>query len=187
MKVYEEFIYGHFSRMASQKAIVAKKSFASHRMHDSNDKKNSAHKWFCEICEKPFQSASHLSIHRSTQHLKSSNLHHCRICFIGFIDLQSCRTHELDCKLKRYECFLCHHPSSYRNYLQDHMHQHSGFKNFKCEICGDQFFSTKPHLKRHLATSHLGIKKFHCVRCDLSFARKQHLLNHQNTKAHKLN
>lgn len=181
MKVYEEFIYDNFSGTTSQEPVAAVKS-PSHRTQDGK-KSNSTHKWFCDICRINFQSASHLSIHRNNNHLRDFPFH-CRICFCGFINIRSCKTHELYCKVKRFECFLCHNPASYRNYLEDHMHQHSGVKNFKCHICANRYFSTKPHLRRHLKATHFRIRNFQCPVCRFTFARKQHLLKHQKSKKH---
>lgn len=178
MKVYEEFIYSNFS----QTPVVVVES-PSHRMKDGDGGKgnsNSTQKWFCHICEKFFQSASHLTVHRSSHHLKDFPVH-CRICFLGFSNMKSCKTHELYCKIRRYECFLCRYPASYRNYLEDHMHLHSGVKRFECHICSTNF-STKPHLKRHIKTTHLRIRNFQCPVCHSNFARKQHLLKHQKSK-----
>lgn len=181
MKVYEEFIYSNFSGMALQTPVVAVES-PSHRMQDGKDNSKNTQKWVCHICEKKFQSASHLTVHRSSHHLKDFPVH-CRICFVGFSNMESCKTHELYCKIKRWECFLCHYPASYRNYLEDHMHLHSGVKRFECHICSTNY-STKPHLKRHFETTHLRIRNFQCPVCHSNFGRKQHLLKHQKSKKH---
>lgn len=183
MKVYEEFIYDGFPRIKSQKIKVAVKT-PSHRMQN-DENKSCTQKWFCSIfgCEKKFQSAAHLSIHRSNKHLNDFP-YYCRVCFIGYVDMRSCKRHELYCKVKRWECFLCHHVSSYRNYLKDHMNTHTGYKNFKCEICGDQYFTTSAHFKRHLRAKHLCIRNFQCAVCHCKFSRKQDLLKHQKAVSH---
>ena len=50
-------------------------------------------------------------------------------------------------------------------------------KNFKCELCGKKWYTTKGDLKRHINTVHEK-KKFQCTLCHKEFGRKDNLMTH---------
>lgn len=85
--------------------------------------------WQCETCERRFRKvygAAYLAMHRKT-HLHLYPFH-CRICLHKFDDSNGKNEHETKCKLKRFECFLCHYITAYKSNLLAHMRKHSGEK-----------------------------------------------------------
>ena len=54
-----------------------------------------------------------------------------------------------------------------------------------CHIC-DKNFTSKPHLKRHRESVHLGIRKFKCGYCDKAFVDSRQVKRHTNSVHLKL-
>ena len=52
--------------------------------------------------------------------------------------------------------------------------------NFQCEKC-HKYFSTKESLSKHIRV-HLGVKKFHCQICEVSFVQNHELKSHVRKK-----
>jgi hypothetical protein len=78
----------------------------------------------CDVCEKVFQSPSHLARHM--------------------------RTHT---KEKPYECEVCEKCFSQSGNLKRHMRIHTNERPYECDVC-DKAFRESGHLKRHKRTQH---------------------------------
>ena len=67
--------------------------------------------------------------------------------------------------------------------LKSHLCIDTGYKPFKCDLCG-VCFSQSGYLKNHLRT-HSGEKPFKCDKCGLCFSQSGHLKSHLRTHSGK--
>jgi hypothetical protein len=80
--------------------------------------------------------------------------------------------------LRLFMCDLCGHSFKTRKDLSRHAALHDMTKHKMCQECG-MTFKTSFHLKRHTLTRHSNIRPFTCVQCDMTFARKDKLKQHE--------
>ncbi|XP_031626622.1 telomere zinc finger-associated protein-like [Contarinia nasturtii] len=60
----------------------------------------------CEYCCEKFITQLSLITHTHRCHSKVLKFK-CRVCTMRFIDVEQTKNHESDCKIRRYECYLC--------------------------------------------------------------------------------
>ncbi|XP_065100011.1 uncharacterized protein [Paramisgurnus dabryanus] len=120
----------------------------------STSKKQAAAQTFsCNICEKTFISKGRLARHEKI-HTKQK-IFKCRKCKISFPTFQEKKLHL-------------------------NMHRRNEKKQFHCEHCGKDFFTTNSAFKVHVKTHNIE-KDFQCGDCDKSFRTKGNLVAHERT------
>lgn len=112
----------------------------------------------CESCAKSFIKNSDLIGHRR-QHLNEIRFH-CSNCFHGFHSATAKVKHEAECKLFRFECYICKIYCPGKSHLKIHMKIHMKGHNiqgrdnfFDCEICGVKF-TTLASARNHKSFVH---------------------------------
>ena len=70
---------------------------------------------------------------------------------------------------------------SYRSHLRTHL----GFKQFRCELCGDRF-TRKNDVKRHMKLIHEKPRNFQCEECEKYFLTEDNLRTHQEKHSREL-
>ncbi len=80
--------------------------------------------------------------------------------------------------LRLFLCNTCGHSFKTKKDLSRHASLHDTTKHKTCHECG-MLFKTSFHLKRHSLTRHSNIKPFKCNQCDMQFARKDKLKQHE--------
>ncbi|XP_045783427.1 zinc finger protein 99-like isoform X3 [Maniola jurtina] len=85
-------------------------------------------------------------------------------------------------------CEQCGKSFTNRYLLKDHMLQHSGKKEFQCDVCKKSFF-LKFHLVTHLKTHSEDQPTYECPVCQKKFVNKancnRHIWTHKDHKPHK--
>lgn len=92
----------------------------------------------CVVCDRRFTRVSHLN-----QHIK---LHadefdmHCSTCGRGFFNDEEMKKHEITCKLRKFQCYICRDMHHRMDNLKRHIKiTHIGEKEVMCEYCSKQF------------------------------------------------
>lgn len=135
--------------------------------------------FLCELCPKKFISNQNLRAHMKCH--TEGFLYICRICLKGFICSDEKVKHEIDCKVRRYECHVCKKYTTVNVVdLKLHMSVHGGVKLYKCKNCFKQFGSSS-NLRRHEQIH--GPKKtnlaiFPCKICSKKYTRKSSVSRH---------
>jgi len=70
---------------------------------------------------------------------------------------------------------------SYRSHLRTHL----GFKQFRCDLCGDRF-TRKNDVKRHMKLIHEKPRNFQCEECEKYFLTEENLKTHQEKHRRQL-
>ncbi|CAM4457094.1 unnamed protein product [Leuciscus chuanchicus] len=79
-------------------------------------------------------------------------------------------------ELKDFTCKICDISFSTSKERKRHSKEHSK-KEFRCEQCGKDFFTTPYNMRAHIKTH--SEKTLHCSECDKYFRTKQHLTMHK--------
>ena len=104
----------------------------------------------CDFCPKRFTRKESLR-----RHMKShvdEFLFNRSVCLQGFNGKEAKVTHGTNCKVRRFECYLCKNSFDSHEKQVIHMRVHSGDKPFHCNECFKQFtvkYSLKCHMKLH--------------------------------------
>lgn len=92
----------------------------------------------CVVCDRRFTRVSHLN-----QHIK---LHadefdmHCSTCGRGFFNGEEMKKHEITCKLRKFQCYICRDMHHRMDNLKRHIKiTHMGQREVMCEYCSKQF------------------------------------------------
>ena len=81
-------------------------------------------------------------------------------------------------ELRLFLCDLCGHSFKTSKDLSRHASLHDSTKHKTCGECG-MTFKTSFHLKRHSLTRHSNLRPFNCIHCEMNFARKDKLKQHE--------
>lgn len=105
----------------------------------------------CNRCGKRFSGHSNYKRHMKVH--ANDFPFHCLICFRGFLVNDDKNSHEMVCKKRRYECYICRKYMYGKIVLEQHMRTHTGTKPFRCVVCLNRF-RHKNSLTRHLNCVH---------------------------------
>ncbi|XP_055307794.1 gastrula zinc finger protein XlCGF52.1-like [Sitodiplosis mosellana] len=130
----------------------------------------------CTLCPKRFKEKRSLLGHMKI-HVKEF-LFHCSGCLQGFDGKEEKTEHETNCKVVRYECYLCKDSfGSLKTNMVNHMRVHSGDKPFECEECSKKFVQ-KHNLNKHMKI-HAGPRPFRCSKCHERFSDQDERDSHE--------
>ena len=107
----------------------------------------------------------------------------CGICFTSVSSLhEHVKKHSYDDirKKQSVKCDICGQVLTKLKYLERHMLIHSGEKPFPCQYCSERFRSTG-ELNSH-AARHTSSEQHTCIKCNISFIRKETLNLHMKDK-----
>lgn len=148
----------------------------------------------CATCGKSFNTASAVKRHCAIKHaelpnatcaepeLSEAKAHMCATCGKSFSTASAVKRHcakehtESGDKL-RFKCNQCPRKFKRKDQLKVHKVCHYN-KGFHCKEC-KQIMSTRSALKRHIENVHLKLKPFQCRYCQRPFAKKAHLISHE--------
>ena len=82
------------------------------------------------------------------------------------------------------QCPECHKKLKQKSY-RSHLRTHLGFKQFRCELCGDRF-TRKNDVKRHMKLIHEKPRNFQCEECEKYFLTEDNLKTHQEKHRREL-
>lgn len=122
----------------------------------------------CGSCDKRFTRVAHLNQHVKL-HANDFEMH-CNMCGRGFDDEEVLLRHELTCKNRMFQCWMCRDPHI-RKYL---------FHRFIVWLMVLFWFSSlgMDNLRRHIKITHMGEKEILCEYCSKQFPTKSGLNKH---------
>ena len=82
------------------------------------------------------------------------------------------------------QCPECNKKLKQKSY-RSHLRTHLGFKQFRCELCGDRF-TRKNDVKRHMKLIHEKPRNFQCEECEKYFLTEDNLRTHQEKHSREL-
>ena len=82
------------------------------------------------------------------------------------------------------QCPECNKKLKQKSY-RSHLRTHLGFKQFRCELCGDRF-TRKNDVKRHMKLIHEKPRNFQCDECEKYFLTEDNLRTHQEKHSREL-
>ena len=82
------------------------------------------------------------------------------------------------------ECPECKKKLKQKSY-RSHLRTHLGFKQFRCELCGDRF-TRKNDVKRHMKLIHEKPRNFQCEECKKYFLTEENLQTHLDKHSRQL-
>jgi hypothetical protein len=152
-------------------------------------------KWLCtsddgatQECSKKFASASELTDHLINYHVGAGKSEYTCL-WIGcdrnqrnFNQRQKIIRHlHVHTRYKPFKCDVCGHSFAVESMLEQHMRTHSGEKPYECKECG-KHFATSSSLSIHMRT-HTGEKPLVCKYpgCSKRFSESSNLTKHMKT------
>ena len=155
----------------------------------------------CDYCERSFSRSDKLAAHQklhpqdqvndtksslSNEHSRSiTNQHDINRGFskptnVGVIKSLTGKT-----RRRRHQCYECSVAFTKSASLKRHMQTHNGERPYKCKW-GQCIlsFTRSDNLKKHMDNQH-GNKPFKCNKCERSFTRSYHLVQHQQKRHYK--
>ena len=132
-------------------------------------------------CTKVFSQKSLMHQHYKAVHLNDPFL--CSFCQEPFVYKKSLEKHEntrhQTKQVFKYNCTLCPKQTGDRTEFQVHVNRHSNVKPYKCNICGQSYFS-QSQLTAHLRSSCNVLKddKFECSVCGKKLSSEDRYREH---------
>jgi hypothetical protein len=136
---------------SSNSIIIKPTDLAPSSQESTSTVSNSDDSFCCPTCKKNFTSRNSLHNHLATHNTS---------------------------ELRLFLCNICGHSFKTRKDLSRHASLHDSSKHKTCQECG-MSFKTSFHLKRHSLTRHSNLRPFKCNHCDMQFARKDKLKQHE--------
>ena len=129
----------------------------------------------CEHCDSSYTNHYNL-LHHQEGHTQGKQT--CDICAASFMNKILLKSHmsKVHEKVGKVDCPICG-KSQFKNNLQGHLNSHNGIRAFKCEYCGNGFFS-KDQLMTHVRVQHLDQRNYECETCKKRFATLSKMRDH---------
>lgn len=132
--------------------------------------------YFCNTCERVFQTLDSLKIHRQV-HVKQST-YVCNFCYQSFRSIHQLNVHNQQHIVeKRFDCLICQNRSTSASSLDSHQCRRDAQKLFHCIEC-EKCFTIQYELKKHMI-KHTNQKTYSCPICVKTFSRQGSLHVHQ--------
>lgn len=118
-------------------------------------KHNGVRPYKCGECSMKFAIKSNLKKHIETHTNPRPLKFRCLVCARLFLNQSEKDAHEMNCKCRRYECYLCQSNKSYLKLnLQTHIRSHHiGERPYKCSLC-KKCYPCQAELNRHIKKTH---------------------------------
>ena len=108
----------------------------------------------CNLCDQQFVEWDRLTSHLTKSHKNNQRLFNCGQCRRRFAQKSKKDKHEIRCRTRRYECYVCKKfVAKCTADLKRHMRIHTGEKPFQCMVC-NRYFRQRYTLKYHLNSIH---------------------------------
>jgi KRAB domain-containing zinc finger protein len=135
----------------------------------------------CSICNGKFKTQIYLDQHQNVHKVERTEI--CEICGAGFKSRDALLTHGRVHRENRklYPCQVegCDKVFKTNAGLREHKIKHSGRRDYKCQICGQDFMY--PEVLKHHLILHTDLMPFSCEICNRKFRHKVTLKNHMRT------
>lgn len=139
----------------------------------------------CCFCSKSFPREEALKQHMHRAHYTLQ----CRRCHRRCLDAKALENHEMYCRRRRYECYMCGFSRfgiSFSKFRRHVVIKHTGESGIKClnTNCPKRF-SSKDIFGAHITRHHPDLLKYLCLICNQSFQNTADKKLHQNNCTRK--
>uniref|UniRef100_A0A336L7V4 CSON006287 protein n=1 Tax=Culicoides sonorensis TaxID=179676 RepID=A0A336L7V4_CULSO len=141
----------------------------------------------CDICGKTDMTKFQLQLHIKATHVERAarELIVCRFCNRKYESVEEMKKHEEnhkhDGKIRPYVCNECGKCYTNEMTLKNHIKQHLGIRNYRCNFC-EMTFVALGNLKVHEVTHHTHKYPYKCSMCDKEFSQYGNIVSHIKTK-----